>query len=307
MTDEPTTELALRPDQTAFDPKQVAALVQLGMKNAHPADLAVFFHQVQRTGLDPFARQIYMIERQGKQTIQTGIDGFRLVARRSTDARNGTFGYEPTEWCGRDGKWTDVWLADEPPAAARVTVIRDGGRFPAVALFTEYAALKRDGSLTQMWATKGALMLAKCSEALALRKAFPQDLSGLYTGDEMQAAGNQRPAQMPDHPGHGSRLAAALDAAEPELVTGEQLARLDALASDLGLTAQQKMDGVWAVIGRAVERVELLTKAEAAMCVESMERVLAARVAVVADELTGEIIDDPDTGSNFPPTTGADA
>src|SRR5690606_39764911 len=63
------------------------------------------------------------------------------------------------------------------PAAAKVVVVRDGNRYPAVALFSEYAATKRDGTLTGMWLSKPALMLAKCAEALALRKAFPLDLS----------------------------------------------------------------------------------------------------------------------------------
>lgn len=182
--------LTIHDDQQFFTDQQIAALQQLGVRNATRGDLAVFFHQAQRTGLDPFARQIYMIERQGKQTIQTGIDGFRLIARRATDSSGGTLGYEDTQWCGPDGQWVDVWLSSEAPAAARVTVVRNGDRFPAIALFSEYAGRKRDGSLSAMWETKGALMLAKCAEALALRKAFPQDLSGLYTGDEMQQANN---------------------------------------------------------------------------------------------------------------------
>ena len=81
-------------------------------------------------------------------------------------------------------------------------MIRDGARYPAIALWNEYVGTKFNGDVTQMWATKGALMLAKCAEALALRKAFPQDLSGLYTSDEMQQADNgqqgstrQRPQQ----------------------------------------------------------------------------------------------------------------
>lgn len=211
--------LAIASDQTNFTPQQVAALKQLGVDEATDGDLQVFFHQCQRTGLDPFARQIYMIGRRQKEwnprtreetwstkyTIQTGIDGFRLIASRTGQLD----GYEDTLWCGQDGKWTDVWLKREAPAASKVTVIRNGARYPAVALFTEYAGLTNKGELTKMWREKGALMLAKCAEALALRKAFPQDLSGLHTSDEMQQANNenapsaapaprqQRPQQRP--------------------------------------------------------------------------------------------------------------
>lgn len=186
------SDLSLTSEQTFWTDKQKSALRQLGVDKASNADLAVFFHQCQRTGLDPFARQLYMIERQGKQTIQTGIDGFRLVARRAVDKAGETLGYSDTLWCGEDGVWRDVWLSSAPPAAVKSTVLRQGQPFPAIALFSEYAATKRDGSLTQMWQTKPALMLAKCAEALALRKAFPQDLSGLYTSDEMGQANNPR-------------------------------------------------------------------------------------------------------------------
>ena len=192
LVQQSNSDLAIASDQTFWSDKQLAALRQIGVENASNGDLAVFFHQVTRTGLDPFARQIYMIVRkekgQYKQTIQTGIDGFRLIARRASDQRGEVLEYEDTLWCGPDGQWVDVWLKQEAPAAAKVTVIRGGGRFPAVALFHEYAGVKYDGGLTKMWATKGALMLAKCAEALALRKAFPQDLSGLYTSDELQQA-----------------------------------------------------------------------------------------------------------------------
>ncbi len=176
------TALVLREDQDYWDDKQLAALKQLGLHQASNADLAIYFHQCQRTGLDPFAKQIYMVERAGRQTIQTGIDGYRLVARRAADRHGHTLGYEDTAWCDGAGVWHDVWLSKEPPAAARVVVIRDGGRYPAVALFTEYNAGGRS------WQNMPALMLAKCAEALALRKAFPQDLSGIYTADEMAQA-----------------------------------------------------------------------------------------------------------------------
>lgn len=195
------TALTIQEGQTEFSPGQIATLRQLGVENATREDLAVFFHQSVRTGLDPFARQIYMIGRwtkQGtKQTIQTGIDGYRLIARRAADASRETFGYEDTLWCGEDGAWRDVWLSKTPPSAAKVVVLRNGERYPAVALFSEYAGTTKDGSYTQMWATKSSVMIAKCAEALALRKAFPQDLSGIYTAEEMAQADSDTPATPP--------------------------------------------------------------------------------------------------------------
>jgi len=226
-----TTELAIREGQSAFDGKQIAALEQLGVAGASRADQAIFFHQCVRTGLDPFLRQIYMIKRKQwdadkkqsveKQTIQTGIDGFRLIARRAADKRKETLGYADTLWCGEDGQWRDVWLASEPPAAAKVTVYRDGQPFPAVALMREFRATKRDGSPAAQWASKPVHMIAKCAEALALRMAFPQDLSGLYTTDEM---GNDEPgAATADEPSSTGtrRMSRNAAPAEPEPLDAE--------------------------------------------------------------------------------------
>jgi phage recombination protein Bet len=193
--------LAISQDQTTWDARQLAALKHLKLSEASPGDLALFLHTCQRSGLDPFARQIYLIRRGGGWTIQTGIDGFRLVARRVADASGEVLGYEDTVWCGEDGVWRDVWLAKQPPAAAKVVVLRGAGRFSAVALFDEYKAVDRSGALTSFWATKPALMLAKCAEALALRRAFPQDLSGLYTAEEMAQADNPGPPRQEDRDG----------------------------------------------------------------------------------------------------------
>jgi len=192
ISDRPTGALALSDGQQDWSPRQLAALAQLGLDDVPAADLAVFLHQSQRTGLDPFARQIYMIGRwdnragRKKYTIQAAIDGLRIVAER-----HGQYGgQEGPFYCGEDGKWVDVWVSDKPPVAARVGVVRKDWTKTsfAVAKFSEYAATNRDGKLEPMWANKPCVMIAKCAEALALRKAFPHDLSGIYTSDEMAQA-----------------------------------------------------------------------------------------------------------------------
>jgi phage recombination protein Bet len=172
-------------------------------KGCTDLELELFIKQCERTGLDPFARQIYAIKRYDSQQrtevmqTQVSIDGLRTLAANSAEMA----GQDGPYWCGPDGLWRDVWLGADPPSAAKVTVMRDlsglvQGRYTGVALWDSYCQTTREGKPTRMWAQMGPEMLAKCAEALALRKAFPQSLSGLYTGDEMGQASNEaRPDQ----------------------------------------------------------------------------------------------------------------
>jgi phage recombination protein Bet len=186
--------LAIRPGQEMWTDKQRAALAVLGIRDATNADLAVFMHYCQKTGLDPFSRQIYMImrrEKQGdqwvaKQTIQVGIDGFRVIRDRIAARTGATIEYEDTIWYDADGREHAVWLSDEPPAACRVTVLKNGRRFPAVVRTASYMATNKDtGKPVSQWRTQADHMIEKCAEAFALRRAFPHDLGGVYLEDEM--------------------------------------------------------------------------------------------------------------------------
>lgn len=200
--------LALGPDQTDWTPQQIAALRQLGIEDAPEGDLLVFRHVCQSTGLDPFRKQIYMIGRKTKvsywdqqqrrkvedwvmkYTIQTGIDGFRRNGREAAKREGNALRVDGPYWQGADGGgWQDVWLSDTPPAAAKFVIFRDGEAHAGIAMYREFVQTNTfDGKTTpnSMWAKMPANQLAKCAEAQAWRRAYPDDFSGVQLEDAVQ-------------------------------------------------------------------------------------------------------------------------
>lgn len=200
------SEIALRPDQTNWTPAQVAALRQLGIEDAPEGDLQVFFHVCQTTGLDPFRKQIYMIGRRTKvkhwdeqqkrqvedwitkYTIQTGIDGFRRNGHQAAKREGAAIRTDGPYWQGADGGgWQDVWLSDKPPAAAKFVIFRNGEAHTGIAMYREFVqTIPGSNAPNSMWAKMPANQTAKCAEAQAWRRAYPDDFSGMQLEDAAQ-------------------------------------------------------------------------------------------------------------------------
>jgi phage recombination protein Bet len=194
-TKQETSQVAIRSNDlvvSEFSQEQKDLLKRSICKDSTDDEFLLFLQVCKRTRLDPFARQIYAVkrydskERKNIMGIQTSIDGFRLIAERSGQyaGQVGPF------WCGQDGQWKDIWLEKEYPKASKVGVLRNDFKEVCwgVARFDAYVQTYPKDGATQIgpiWKKMPDLMIAKCAESLALRKAFPQDLSGLYTEDEM--------------------------------------------------------------------------------------------------------------------------
>lgn len=168
-------------------------------------ELQLFALVAQRSGLDPFAKQIYAVKRQGRVTFQTGIDGYRSTAERTG------------EYDGSDEPEFGEMMNGHPESAT-VTVYRwrNGRRVgqTATAYWAEFYPGDGQG---HMWKKMPRNQLAKCAEALAMRKAFPYVLADIYTPEEMDQAGpgdNAALVEAAKQPTAAERIAARRQAVE---------------------------------------------------------------------------------------------
>jgi len=189
---EPVATAAAPPARDlALDAERLALLSRTIGADLRPDELQLFLAVAARTGLDPFARQIYAIkDRQGRFFVHIGIEGRRAIAQRTglVDGMLGPF------WCGPDGQWRDVWLDREPPLAARVGVLKRGCREP----FWGTAHLRSFRGGNPNWTDRAEHMLAKVAEDHALRRAFPYEMGGAGAYHP-----EHDPDQEPDDPGPG--------------------------------------------------------------------------------------------------------
>lgn len=169
-----------------FDNSKLDLLKSTICKGSNDQEFELFLHACQRTGLDPFMKQIYAVKRwdstlkRESMTIQTGIDGYRLIAERTGKYSPGR---EPTYQYDGNGN-----IVSSTAYIKKQTSDGTWHEVAATAFFNEYAQRTKEGNLSRFWKQLGHAMIAKCAEALALRKAFPGDLSGLYTKEEMMQA-----------------------------------------------------------------------------------------------------------------------
>lgn len=224
-----TIEHAVEPP--IFDDGQIELIKNTVAKGATDDELKTFLHHCKKTGLDPLAKQIYFQKRHNQKTgksimtIIIAIDGYRLIAHRTGQYA----GADPT-----------IFDNEENPGKATVTVYKllSGMRCPftASARWDQYYP---GDSLGFMWKKMPHLMLEKCAESLALRKAFPAELSGTYTEEEMQQAGEALPipppavilptVKPPEDPDE-----------KPEIISREEAIAMDKLAEELGWSQPER-------------------------------------------------------------------
>lgn len=183
-------------EMTGFAPAEIALIARTVAVGAPLQELAVFLHSCRQLGLDPLLRQAYWIRRGNppKGALQVGIDGFRAIAERS-----GTYaGAESIEYRGLT-EWPYKGALVMVPELARATIWKvvagHKSAFVGEAYWTEFVPAERDAF---MWAAKPRLMLGKCAEAQALRRAFPAQLGAVDYGEDIGSEATVGSLSVPD-------------------------------------------------------------------------------------------------------------
>jgi phage recombination protein Bet len=215
---------ALAPTAPVVTADQMTLVKQTVAAGATEAELKLYLYDCVRQGVHPLDRLLHFTKRGGKYTPVTSIDLMRIRAA------------DTGEYAGNDDA---IFKSDDhsgPPDSATITVWRlvqqQRYGFTATARWTEYCP---PSGQDHMWRKMPYTMIAKCAEALALRKGFPRQLAGLYAREEMDQAGpdlpsTPEPAKSVKQPQNST----APNAQTPAPVTGDTIS-----------AAQQKR--LWAI------------------------------------------------------------
>ena len=142
-------------------------LINTVAKNASNEEFAMFREMCRATGLNPFQRQIWFIKTNSGVQMMTGINGYYHVANSYP------------EYDGIEVETVEDKAGGPLKSVAKVW--RKDRKHPSIGIARWEEFSKSYGN----WKSMPFYMLEKCAEAIALRKAFPQKLSGIYTEEEM--------------------------------------------------------------------------------------------------------------------------
>jgi phage recombination protein Bet len=213
--------MSIVPKDMSFTPDQVDLIKRTICKGATDDELALFLHACRHLELDPFLKQIYGIKRANQMTIQISIDGYRAVAEKT---KQYVPGREPSFTYDKDGR-----VFSATAYVKKLAVDGSWHEVSATAFMNEYAV----STNSTFWTKMPHNQLAKCAESLALRRAFPAQLSGTYTKEEMEAAPSEEVADIEKFQALYSQLQEEEKKKVDEGLKGKKIAKIEDLTNPL--------------------------------------------------------------------------
>lgn len=214
--------------------KMVATLKQTVAQGLTDPEFALFVEFCKGTGLNPLKKEIWAIKAGNRLQLMVGINGFWAIANSHPQF---------------DGSELEIETDDRgKPIKAICKIYRKDRRFPSIgiALLSEY------GKASPIWQSMPSVMLTKCAESVAIRKAFPQELNGLYSEEEMPVSYSAEAIATPTA-GVPVKVRAALSGGVPI----EVRATTSASAETAPAAIEEPADGQWKYTAKRVKPEKL--------------------------------------------------
>lgn len=197
------SNVALLPSAASFTPAQLKLIRQTVAADTNDMEFDLFVAAARHSGLDPFRKQISAIvfnkdnPAKRKMAIITTIDGLRVIAERSgqyrPDDNPPSFEIDnelkgPTNPLGIVSCTVKVFKRDQLGTWYACAGQAYWDEFAPIKDVWENRQKTGEQTVDANWKRMGRVMIAKCAEGQALRKAFPDAFSGLYEQTEMDRA-----------------------------------------------------------------------------------------------------------------------
>jgi phage recombination protein Bet len=221
-------------DSLLYQPRQLQLIRDTAAKDCNDQEFELFISGYCRPmRLNPLRKQIYAFvfgktakdQSKRQMSVVIAIDGFRAIAARSGNYRPGETTFEVDEskkdplnnpeglvsatvsvWQFSHGQWFEIketaWWSEQAPTVedGDFVMVDTGEKWPdgnpkKRKQFT--AETRKILDTKTQWPQRGRTMLAKCAEAKALRRGWPEDFSNVYGEEEVaQARAEQEPVYL---------------------------------------------------------------------------------------------------------------
>lgn len=169
-----------------------------GNGDVSDSEIIQFISICRENKLNPFVGDAYLVkyDKNSPAQLVTARDAFMKRA----EAGQGYEGFQSGVIVIRDGKAVQeegaFFLPGDTLIGGWAIVYRSDRKFP----YTQRVRLQEYNTGRSTWAGKPATMIQKVAEAQAFRKAYPMNMAGLYTPEEIPDE-----QQQPEHKGEANK------------------------------------------------------------------------------------------------------
>ena len=176
-------------EKIKLTPRMAREFLVSGGGEVTDQEIIMFLNLCKYQRLNPFLREAYLIKYgNAPATLVVGKEVFTKRARRNKDYAGQQAGIVVLKQDGSmESRIGMLKLPEEELVGGWAKVFIENFKEPVeiTVPLDEYIGRKKDGDINSQWRGKPATMIRKVALVQALREAFPEDFTGMYSQEEV--------------------------------------------------------------------------------------------------------------------------